>query len=67
MLKLLLWAELGLQVIAAGVLLTLAFGLALGRRVHFWLWSHAPAFEQHLPTDAGAWTGLALAIVALSA
>ncbi|KQT54616.1 hypothetical protein ASG43_03250 [Aureimonas sp. Leaf454] len=67
MVRLMLDAELSTTVVAAGSLLTLAFGLVLGHRGHFWLWFHAPGIERHLPTDAGALLGLASAMAVLAA
>lgn len=34
-----------------------------GHRLHRWLWHSLPSIGQRLPTDIGAWIGLAVGLV----
>ncbi len=59
------FADLPLGIVLIGVAITLACGMAAGMRLHRWCF-YRTIWGRRLPTDAGAWIGLATAILFLT-
>lgn len=58
-------ADIPLGIIVVGVAITLASGMISGMRLHRWLF-YRSSWGRRLPADAGAWIGLATAILFLT-